>query len=100
MPLLAIGLCRELGPLMTAIIVSGRSGSAIAAEVATMKFTEELDALRTMGLEPLRFVAVPRLWAMVLCVPLLTVLADLIGVMGGAQAAGVQIGRHCGLGQP
>jgi phospholipid/cholesterol/gamma-HCH transport system permease protein len=81
--LLAIGITRELGPLMTAILVSGRSGSAIAAEMATMKFTEELDALRTMALEPLRFVAVPRLWAMLLCVPLLTILADFIGILGG-----------------
>jgi phospholipid/cholesterol/gamma-HCH transport system permease protein len=82
--LLAIGITRELGPLMTAILVSGRSGSAIAAEVATMKFTEELDALQVMGLEPLRFVAVPKLWAMVVCVPLLTVLADFVGILGGS----------------
>lgn len=81
--LLAIGICRELGPLMTAIVVSGRSGSAIAAEVATMKFTEELDALRTMALDPLRFVAVPKLWAMMLCVPLLTIMADFMGIVGG-----------------
>ena len=81
--LLAIGICRELGPLMTAIIVSGRSGSAIAAEVATMKFTEELDALQTMGLDPLHFVAVPKLWAMLLCVPLLTIMADFMGILGG-----------------
>lgn len=84
--LLAIGITRELGPLMTAILVSGRSGSAIAAEIATMQFTEELDALRTMGLDPLRFVAVPKLWAMVLCVPLLTILADLIGILVRPQS--------------
>lgn len=81
--LLAIGITRELGPLMTAILVAGRSGSAIAAEIATMKFTEELDALQTMALEPLRFVAVPKLWAMLICVPLLTVMADFIGIAGG-----------------
>lgn len=85
--LLAIGMCRELGPLMTAIIVSGRSGSAIAAEVATMKFTEELDALKTMGLNPLRFVAVPKMWAMLVCVPLLTILADFVGILGGVIVA-------------
>ena len=85
--LLAIGICRELGPLMTAIIVSGRSGSAIAAEVATMKFTEELDALRTMGLDALRFVAVPKMWAMLLCVPLLTIMADFVGILGGVFVA-------------
>ena len=81
--LLAVGICRELGPLMTAIVVAGRSGSAIAAEIATMKFTEELDALKTMALDPLRLVAVPKLWAMVLTVPLLTIMADLAGLIGG-----------------
>lgn len=81
--LLGIGLTRELGPLMTAIIVSGRSGSAIAAEIATMKFTEELDALQTMGMDPLRFVVVPKLWAMLVCVPLLTVMANFVGILGG-----------------
>jgi phospholipid/cholesterol/gamma-HCH transport system permease protein len=81
--LLAIGITRELGPLMTAIIVAGRSGSAIAAEVATMKFTEEIDALQTMALDPLRFIAVPKLWAMLLCLPMLTIMADLIGILGG-----------------
>lgn len=81
--LLGIGLTRELGPLMTAIMVSGRSGSAIAAEIATMKFTEELDALKTMALDPLRFVAVPKMWAMIFCMPLLTIMANFIGILGG-----------------
>ena len=81
--LLGIGLTRELGPLMTAIVVSGRSGSAIAAEIATMKFTEELDALQTMGIDPLRFVVVPKLWAMIVCLPLLTIMADFVGILGG-----------------
>ena len=81
--LLAIGITRELGPLMTAIIVAGRSGSTIAAEIATMKYTEELDALQTMALDPLRFVAVPKLWAMILCLPLLTIIANFIGILGG-----------------
>ena len=81
--LLAIGITRELGPLMTAIMVAGRSGSAFAAEIATMKFTEEVDALRTMALDPLRLVAVPKMWAMLLTVPLLTVLANFIGLAGG-----------------
>ena len=81
--MLALGLARELAPLMTAIIISGRSGSAIASEIATMKFTEELDAIKTMGLNPIRFVVVPKLWAMVTCVPLLSVLALLFGLLGG-----------------
>ena len=81
--LLAIGITSELGPLMTAIVVAGRSGSAIAAEVATMKFTEEIDALETMALDPLRMVAVPKMWAMLLTIPLLTIMADLVGLAGG-----------------
>lgn len=81
--LLAIGICRELGPLMTAIIVSGRSGSAIAAEIATMKFSEEIDALKSMGLNPLRFVVVPKFWAMTLTVPFLTLIANFVGIAGG-----------------
>jgi phospholipid/cholesterol/gamma-HCH transport system permease protein len=81
--LLAIGICSELGPLMTAIVVSGRSGSAIASEMAAMKFTEEIDGLRTLGLDPLRFAAVPKLWAMLLCLPLLTICADFFGLLGG-----------------
>jgi len=81
--LLAIGICSELGPLMAAIVVSGRSGSAIASEVAAMRFTEEVDGLRALGLDPLRYVAVPRLWAMLLCLPLLTICADFFGLLGG-----------------
>lgn len=81
--LLAIGITRELGPLMTAIMVAGRSGSAFSAEISTMKFTEEIDALRTMAIDPLRLVAVPKLWAMLLTVPLLTVMANFIGLAGG-----------------
>lgn len=81
--LLAIGLACEMAPLMVAILVSGRSGSAIASEIATMKFTEELDAIRTMGLNPIRFVVVPKLWAMMIGMPLLSVMALLIGLFGG-----------------
>lgn len=81
--LLAIGITRELGPLMTAIMIAGRSGSAFAAEIATMKFTEEIDALRTMALDPLRLIAVPKMWAMLISVPLLTIMADFVGLLGG-----------------
>lgn len=81
--LVAIGLACEMAPLIVAILVSGRSGSAIASEIATMKFTEELDAIRTMGLNPIRFVVVPKLWAMLVSMPLLTVMALFIGLLGG-----------------
>ena len=90
--MLAIGLARELAPLMTAIIVSGRSGSAIASEIATMKFTEELDAIRTMGMNPLRFVVVPKLWALVFTMPMLTLMALGFGLLGGFLVAVSYIG--------
>ena len=85
--LLAIGLSREFAPLMTAIIISGRSGSAIASEIATMKFTEELDAIKTLGLNPIRFVIVPKFWAMTVAMPLLTIMALFIGLLGGLLVA-------------
>jgi phospholipid/cholesterol/gamma-HCH transport system permease protein len=82
--LVGLSILRELGPLMTAIVVAGRSGSAFAAELGTMKVREEIDALKTMGLDPVRFLIVPRVVAAVAMTPLLTVFADLIGLLGGA----------------
>lgn len=82
--LIAIGLFRELGPLVTAIILAGRSGSAFAAEIGTMKVDEELDALTTFGLPPVRFLVLPRVVAATLAAPLLTIFAELAGLFGGA----------------
>ena len=82
--LLAIGLFRELGPLVTAIVLAGRSGSAFAAEIGTMKVDEELDALTTMGLPPVRFLVLPRVFAAMLAMPVLTIFAELAGLFGGA----------------
>ena len=76
-------ILRELGPLMVAIVATGRSGSAFAAEIGTMKISEELDALRTMGIRPARFLVVPKMWAMLLMLPLLTVVGDCVGCAGG-----------------
>lgn len=81
--LLGLSLLRELGPLLTAVILAGRSGSAFAAEIGTMKVQEELDALRTMGLDPMLFLVVPRIIAAVLMMPLLTIFLDLCGLAGG-----------------
>jgi phospholipid/cholesterol/gamma-HCH transport system permease protein len=81
--LIGISMTRELGPLMAAIVVAGRSGSAVAAEIGTMVVTEEVDALRTMGLHPTRFIVVPKLLAISITQPLLTVLADICGIFGG-----------------
>ena len=82
--MLAIALFRELGPIITAIILAGRSGSAFAAEIGTMKVNEELDALSTMGLPPVRFLVMPRVAAAVLAMPILTALSELAGLIGGA----------------
>ena len=82
--LVGLAILRELGPLMTAIVLTGRSGSAFAAELGTMKVNEEIDALNTMGLDPVRFLVVSRVIAALAMTPLLTIFSDLIGVMGGS----------------
>ena len=90
--MVAVTITRELGPLLTAIIVIGRSGSAFAAEIGTMKIGEEVDALETMGLDPIRFLAVPKYLAMLVMMPCLTTVADTAGVLGGALFAITNIG--------
>ena len=82
--LVALSMLRELGPLMTAIILAGRSGSAFAAEIGTMKVNEEINALTTMGLDPVRFLVVTRVIAVVTIMPLLTVFSNLMGLIGGS----------------
>ncbi|MRR53199.1 MAG: MlaE family lipid ABC transporter permease subunit [Deltaproteobacteria bacterium] len=81
--LVGFGMVRELGPIMTAIIFAGRSGSAFAAEIGTMMVNEEVDALVTMGFDPIRFLALPKVLAAMVVVPLLTLYADLFGILGG-----------------
>jgi phospholipid/cholesterol/gamma-HCH transport system permease protein len=81
--LVGVSLTRELGPIMTAIIVSGRSGSAYAAEIGSMKAAEEIDALISMGINPVRFIVAPKLIALMIMVPALTIISDLIGIFGG-----------------
>lgn len=80
----ALSMTRELGPLITAVIVIGRSGSAFAAEIGTMKVTEEIDALKTMAIDPVGFLVSPKFAAMIVMVPCLTIWANLMGVLGGA----------------
>src|SRR5579859_7642877 len=79
----AVSMSRELGPLITAIVVIGRSGSAFAAEIGTMRVTEELDALKTMALDPVAFLVVPKFLAMAVMLPCLAMWADLMGILGG-----------------
>jgi phospholipid/cholesterol/gamma-HCH transport system permease protein len=81
--LVGVSLTRELSPILTAIIVSGRSGSAFAAEIGSMKAAEEVDALVTMGINPIRFLVSPKLIALMVMVPALTMLSDVIGISGG-----------------
>jgi phospholipid/cholesterol/gamma-HCH transport system permease protein len=81
--LLVLSIFRELGPLMTAIMVNGRTSSAFAAELGTMKVNEEIDALTTMGLDPVRFLVVPKVIAAICMIPILTVFGDLFGLIGG-----------------
>lgn len=85
--LIGISMTRELGPLMAAIVVAGRSGSAVAAELGTMVITEEIDALKTMGLHPTRFLVVPKVLAITITQPLVTMLANVFGIMGGFLVA-------------
>jgi phospholipid/cholesterol/gamma-HCH transport system permease protein len=83
--LIAIGLFRELGPIVSAIILAGRSGSAFAAEIGAMKVNEELDALSTMNLPPVRFLVLPRVAASMIAMPFLTLICELAGLVGGAM---------------
>ncbi len=86
--LVAIGMLREMGAMMAAVIMAGRTGAAYAAEIGTMVVNEEVDALSTLGVEPMEFLVLPRVLGLVLMLPLLTVYADLLGILGGA-AVGV-----------
>ena len=81
--LVAFSILREIGPLITAVIVIGRSGSAITAELGTMKVAEEIEALNVMGIDPVKYLVVPRLLAMILMMPVLTVLGEGIGLFAG-----------------
>ena len=82
-PLIGLTMVREMGPLLTAIILAGRTGSATTAEIATMGVSEEIDALRTMGINPVQFVVVPKFWAITITMPLLSIIATAAGIIGG-----------------
>ena len=85
--LMAISMVTEMGPMLTAIILAGRSGSSIASEIGTMKVTEEIDALRMMAINPIRYVVVPKFLAITICIPLLVTLSTLVGIFGGLLIA-------------
>jgi phospholipid/cholesterol/gamma-HCH transport system permease protein len=94
----AVSILRELGPLLTAIVVIGRSGSAFAAEIGTKKVTEEVDALRTMAINPVAFLVAPKFLAMLVMMPCLTTWADFMGIVGGSvfgvTGAGFTVGSY------
>lgn len=81
--LVAIAMLREMGPMMTGIIMAGRTGAAFAAQLGTMQVNEEIDAFKTMGLQPMEFLVLPRMLALILMMPLLCIYADLLGIIGG-----------------
>lgn len=83
----AIAMARELGPMLTAVVVAGRAGSAISAELGTMKVTEQISALETMAVSPIRYLVVPRFLALLVMVPILALFADVSGTLGGALTA-------------
>ncbi len=82
--IVGLSMVRELGPVMTSFLVAGRAGSAMAAELGVMTVYEEIDALKTMEIDPVRYLVMPRLIAALICVPILTIYADVVGIAGGA----------------
>lgn len=90
---IAITMLRELGPVLTALLVAGRSGSAIAAEIGTMKVTEQIDALRTLATNPLQYLILPRVLAGIISFPMLVVFADVMGIFGGSLIAKIVINQ-------
>jgi phospholipid/cholesterol/gamma-HCH transport system permease protein len=83
----AFTMARELGPMLSAVVVAGRSGAAISAEIGSMVVTEQIEALQSLGLSPVRMLVVPRLIALMVMLPLLTVIADIVSILGGAYIA-------------
>ncbi len=90
--MLGISILRELAPLITAIVIAGRSGSAFTAQIGAMKITEELDAMRTMGFSPHKFLVLPRILALMIVMPILIFIADIMGIIGGMVVANLDLG--------
>ena len=90
--LLGMSMLREFAPLLTAIIIAGRTGASFTAQIGTMKVNEEVDALNTMGLLPMEYLVLPKLFGMIIALPLLTLLADFTGVFGGMVMSKVMLG--------
>lgn len=95
--LVAISICREIGPIITALVVAGRIGASIAAELGSMKVTEQVDALETLAADPVKYLVAPRFIALITMLPLLTVYADLIGIAGGYVVSVYKLGLSSSL---
>jgi phospholipid/cholesterol/gamma-HCH transport system permease protein len=95
--MLGISIFRELAPLLTAIVIAGRSGSSFTAQIGAMKITEELDAMRTMGFDPIVFLVIPRIIALMLMMPLLIFVSDVTGLLGGMLVANLDLGISTSL---
>jgi len=94
--LVAVAMAREMGPVLTALVVAGRVGAAIAAELGSMQATEQIEALQTQALNPVRFLVVPRFLALVVMLPCLTIFSDLVGMIGGYLVGVFNIGINSG----
>ncbi len=94
---IALTLIRELGPVLTAIVVTGQAGSAMAAEIGIMRISEQVDALETMDIQPVRFLASPRIAASLICFPLLTAIFDVVGILGAYLTGCVMLGINKGI---
>lgn len=90
--MVAFSILKELGPVMTSVVVAGRAGAVVTAEIGTMKVTEQIDALYTLGTNPTRYLLVPRYIAFMITLPLLTVFADFLGIMGGCLVGAMKLG--------
>ncbi len=95
--IVALSIVRELGPVITALVIAGRVGAAIAAEIGTMQVTEQVDALRTLAYSPIKYLVVPRFLALMLMLPLLTIYADIIGILGGYTICVYKLGITSGM---
>lgn len=95
--LVAVAMAREMGPVLTALVVAGRVGAAITAELGSMKVTEQIEALQTQALNPIRFLVVPRFLALIVMLPCLTIFSDLIGMVGGYLIGVFNIGINSGM---
>ncbi len=95
--IVALSIVRELGPVITSLIVAGRCGASVTAEIGTMKVTEQVDALETLGTSPVKYLVVPRFLAFTIMLPILTLYANLVGIIGGYLICVHRLGVHAGM---